>query len=334
MIWIAHTAVGKDALASDIGVLDEIEGVTLALKELGLPYQTISPEPSLLDFLSRLVKEKDHSVIFNLVESFRGNPWGESWIASFYEAFDLAYTGAPPETLALCLDKRRARAVLQHCGFPVAPGLPVNHLDFSQKGIEFPAILKPACRDASEGLSPECVVQDLDALKQRAEQMFREGFFPLLLEKYIDGREFAVTVIQRDEWMVVSVFEVDFSGLPADHPKILCFDAKWGYDTTAYHGTLTNPLQGDEEIKQRLSEIALAVVQEMGLRDYGRVDFRYSEDGQPFVIDVNPNPDISHEGGFYRALASAGITFVEFVKQLIANAEKRRDEPTKIIGCG
>jgi D-alanine-D-alanine ligase len=334
MIWIAHTAVQKDSLASDIGVLDEVEGVTLALKELGLPHATISPEPSLLEFLSRLAKERDHSVIFNLVESFRGNPWGESWIASFYEALNLAYTGSPPETLALCLDKRRARAVLQHRGFPVAPGQSINELDFSLGGIEFPVIIKPACRDASEGLSPACVVQDRVALKQRAEQMFREGFHPLLLEKFIEGREFAVTVFQQDEWRVVSVFEVDFSGLPEDHPKILCFDAKWGYDTPAYHGTLTNPLQGDEEIKQRLSGIALAVAQELGLRDYGRVDFRCSTDGQPFIIDVNPNPDISHEGGFYRALASAGITFVEFVKQLVINAEKRRNEPAKVVEGG
>ncbi len=334
MIWIAHTALQKDSLASDIGVLDEIEGVTLALKELGMPHETISPEPSLLDFLSRITQNKDHSVIFNLVESYRGNPWGESWIASFYEAFNLAYTGSPPETLALCLDKRRARAVLQHRGFSVAPGLAVNDLDFSAHGIEFPAILKPACRDASEGLSPACVVRDLRALKERAEQMFRDGFHPLLLEKYIEGREFAVTVFQRNEWRVVSVFEVDFNGLPEDHPKILCFDAKWGYDTLAYHGTLTNPLQGDEEIRQRLSEIALAAVRELGVRDYGRVDFRYSRDGQPFIIDVNPNPDISHEGGFYRALASAGITFVEFVQQLILNAEKRRNESTKIVEGG
>jgi D-alanine-D-alanine ligase len=325
MIWIAHTAVKEDSLASDAGVMDEVEAVQLALSELGLPCQTVAPEPSLLDFLGKITSAEDN-LVFNLVESFRDSPWGETWIASFYEAFRLPYTGSPPTALGLCLDKRRARSVLQGIGLPVAPGISIDGQMPNLDAVSFPAILKPACRDASEGLSPDCVIENPQALARKVEELHHRGFSPLLLEKYIKGREFSLTLLQRPQWQVVSVFEVDFKGLPEGQPHILCYEAKWAYESVEYEGTLTNPLPGEPELKARLNQIAIQAVQELGLRDYVRIDMRYSDEGQAFIIDVNPNPDISLAGGFFRALASANIQFKDFVRQIIQNARERTHE--------
>lgn len=323
MIWIAHTAIGPDSSDSDAGVLEEVEAVKKALEELGHPYTIITPEPSLLDFLSQISQNPKDDLVFNLVEGYRGTPWGESWIASFYEAFQIAYTGSPPTGLGLCLDKRRARAVLQQAGLPVAPGLALtNGLPKIEFG--FPVILKPACRDASEGLTPNCVVNDTRALKKKIKEMRAAGFSPLLIEKYIPGREFSITLAEWPEWKPISIFEIDFSGLPPEAPHILCFDAKWHTETEVYIGTTTNPMKEDVAIRDAISALALRAVEELGLHDYVRIDLRYSTEGQMYILDINPNPDISLDGGFFRAMAAANVQFVDFVQQILENAKARR----------
>lgn len=306
-------------------MLQEIDCLQEALDSLGYKHDTISPEPSLPDFLKRIVKNSKVDAVFNLVEGYRGNSWGEPWIASFYEAFSVPYTGSPPATLSLCLDKRRTRAVLHHAGYPVPPAVVIQdlNLDGNLDSIEYPVILKPACRDASEGLTAACVVNGFDQLNAQAERLATEGLLPLLAEKFIEGREFSTALIQRQDWEVVAVFEVDFSGLPPDHPAVLCFEAKWKTDSVAYQGTTTNPLDDDPEIEACLKELGINVAREVGLRDYARIDFRTAPDGQHYIIDVNPNPDISSSSGFFRALASAQIEFPAFVQQMIENAQRR-----------
>ncbi|RJP76425.1 MAG: ATP-grasp domain-containing protein [Candidatus Zixiibacteriota bacterium] len=323
MIWIAHTAVGPDSLSSDAGVADEVEAVSLALEELGLPYAAVTPEPSLLDFIHRITGNGRDDLVFHLVESYQGLPWGESWLAGLYEALRLPYTGSPPSTLSLCLDKRRARAVLKDARLPVPTGLPLGGSVEDLGPFPFPAILKPACRDASEGLTPANVVRNLDELRERHGQLVHDGFAPLLLEQFIVGREFSLAMVQRPDWQVVAAFEVSFSGLPPGQPHMLCYESKWAYESVAYEGTTTNPMKGDPEIRALLSDLAVRAATELGLRDYARIDFRWSREGQPCIIDINPNPDISLSGGFHRALDSAGIGFTDFVRQIIHNARHR-----------
>jgi D-alanine-D-alanine ligase len=326
MIWIAHTAVNPDSPASEAGVLDEVHAVREALEQLGYSYTVIAPEYDLPEFLAKISSFPD-SLVFHLVESYHGDSMGESWLAGLYEALRIPYTGSPPIALSLCLDKRRARAILKLAGFPVTPGLSIDGRPLKVDGFTFPAIVKPACRDASEGLDASCVVWDLDSLERKVEELAAAGFMPLLLEKFIEGREFSLTLLENeDDWDAVAFFEVDFSGLDHHQPHMLCYDAKWAHETQAYEGTNTNPMSGDAEIKAKLCRLAVGAVKELGLRDYVRIDFRYSKTGKPYIIDVNPNPDISHSGGFYRALASAGIEFKEFVQQILNNAKRRGHE--------
>jgi D-alanine-D-alanine ligase len=327
MIWIAHTAVDANTPISDAGVLDEVDGVVQSLTELGYPHATLTPEPSLLSFIQQITQNGRDDVVFNLVESYHGSPWGEAWIASFYEAFRVTYSGSPPATLSLCLDKRRTRAILAAAGFPVAPGLAVKDSRPNLNGLDFPLIIKPACRDASEGMSASCVVHDEEALHRKIESMIQEGYWPVLLEKFIAGREFSIALLERDGiWEVISIFEVDFSGLPSYLPHILCFDAKWFEETEAYEGTVTQPMTGDPELYEKLCDLAVRTVQEMAIRDYARIDMRSSHEGQPYVIDVNPNPDISLSGGFFRAIAAGNITYTQFVQQVVENTLRRRYE--------
>jgi D-alanine-D-alanine ligase len=324
MIWIAHTAVNENSPASEAGVLDEVLAVKESLEQLGYPHDLATPEPSLPEFLTK-IGSPGTDLVFHLVESYRGNPMGESWIAGLYETLGVPYTGSPPMGLSLCLDKRRARAILKLAGYPVAPAISIDGRPLKLDGFVFPAIIKPSCRDASEGLDASCVVYDPAGLQRKIEEMAAAGFMPLLLEKFIEGREFSLTLLQKgDDWDVVAAFEVDFSGLDLDQPHMLCYDAKWQHDTQAYEGTNTNPMEGDNQIREKLKKIGAGAVKELGLRDYVRIDFRYSKEGRPYIIDVNPNPDISHSGGFYRALASAGIQFKGFVQQVIDNAMSRK----------
>ena len=109
-------------------------------------------------------------------------------------------------------------------------------------------------------------------------------------------------------------------------PHILCFDAKWYEETEAYAGTVTQPMTEDAELYARISDLAIRTVQELNIRDYARIDMRHSREGQPYIIDANPNPDISLSGGFFRAIAAGNITYTQFVQQVVENTLRRRYE--------
>jgi D-alanine-D-alanine ligase len=78
-------------------------------------------------------------------------------------------------------------------------------------------------------------------------------------------------------------------------------------------------------MKKRVEYIALRVFELFGCRDYARVDLRVDRDGKIYVLEVNPNPDISPQSGMNRALKVQGVTYGEFVGNLLERALKRKN---------
>jgi D-alanine-D-alanine ligase len=315
------TATGERL--SEESVAEMAKQAQEAVNALGIGATLIPLQRSLLNFLGR-VKEINPDALINLCEGYYGRPQWESNVAGIFELLGLSFTGNAAKTLAICQDKFKAKAVLRAAGLPTAPA---QLLLTGEEPLElrFPLIVKPNSEDASLGIYPDSVVRDEESLRRQVRRCLDNYKQPVLVEAFIDGREFNVSVMENGQVKPLPVSEIDFSAMPKDMPRILGYDAKWFEDHPLYQKTPPIcPAPIDDELRSRLQGLAAAAFRTMGCRDYARIDFRLDAKVRPFILEVNPNPDISTNAGYARALKAAGIDYAAFWNAMIDNAMKRR----------
>jgi len=315
------TATGERL--SEESVAEMAQQAHEAVRSVGIGATLIPLQRSLLNFLGR-VKDLAPDALINLCEGYYGRPQWESNVAGIFELLGLAFTGNAAKTLALCQDKFKAKAVLRAAGLPTAPAQ-LLHDGTEPVELRFPLIVKPNAEDASLGIYPDSVVRDEESLRRQVRRCLDNYKQPVLVEAFIDGREFNVSVMENGAVVPLPVSEIDFSAMPKDMPRILGYEAKWFEDNPLYQKTPpVCPAPIDEELRGRLQGLAAAAFRTMGCRDYARVDFRMDGKGRPYILEVNPNPDISTNAGYARALKAAGIEYAAFWGAMVGNALARR----------
>jgi D-alanine-D-alanine ligase len=298
---------GRGFAATGLGVTEDVFGAVNAIREL-------KPD-----------------VVFNLCESIGGDNRFEPLLPLLLEREGIAYTGSSSLSLALALHKHKAKEILRARGVPTPDAVYLTTPDVSAVTLPFPLIVKPAREDASVGICSESVVHDRAALKQRVTYILSHYRQPALVEQYIDGREIYVSLLGRpnDVPEVFPFYEIDFSEMPADRPRIVSFEGKWVEDSDEYRGTKPVRCQGlSPEVAARITAAAVAAWSALELRDYGRMDIRLAADengGIPYVIDVNPNCDLSDiAGGFSKAAKAGGWSYHDVILRLVELAMLRR----------
>lgn len=308
--------------ASEESVEQTAKEVLTAVTELGYATFVIPLQKSFMHFSQR-VKTLNADVLINLCEAFLGRPQLEANVAAALELLGVPFTGNDSRTLALCLNKFKTKAVLKSFGLPTPAAVMVDSPEV-KIDLPFPLIVKPNTEDASLGIDSDSVVRDADGFQKqvrRIQDVFGE---PALVEAYIEGREFNVAVMDVDKPEALPVSEIDFTGMPEGQPNIVSYAAKWLPDDIHFQKTAPCcPAEIDDALRTRLQEIAVKAFLACSCRDYARVDFRVDEKGRPFILEVNPNPDISLNAGYARALGAAGIEYKTFWKQLIDKAMAR-----------
>lgn len=313
---------------SEYGVLDEVKSVERALAPLEHNTRIV---PVALD-INKLITELNENrpdIIFNLCESVDGDPTQEMNIAGLFELMKIPYTGSRAFTLGLALNKPLVKSILNQNGIPTAKHF-VTALskDIHLNGHKFPMIVKPSREDASIGITNESVVTNEADLKRRIEYVLDEYKQPALVEEFIDGREINVSVVGNDELITFPISEIDFTGLPADYPKIISYNSKWMYKTVEFANTkAVCPAQNlTKKEETTILETAKKVYRLLGAADYARVDMRF-KDGVPYVLELNPNPDIAsdvpEDTGFTRSAKAHGWEYSYLIQQVIGFALKR-----------
>ncbi len=266
-------------------------------------------------------------VVFNLCESIDGASSLEPLLPLLLEREGLAYTGSSPLTLGLALHKHKAKEVLRGAGVPTPEAAVLTTPDVSQVALPFPLIVKPVREDASVGITSDSVVHDRAALERQVTGILARYHQPVLVERYIEGREIYVSMLDRvdGEVEILPLYEIDFSEMPAGRPRIVSFDGKWVETSPEFNGTRPVPCTGlSAPALARIAQVARTAFAAMELRDYARLDVRLSSDGTPYVIDVNPNCDLSARAGFARAAGAAGLDYDGVVRRIVSLALPRR----------
>jgi D-alanine-D-alanine ligase len=312
--------VGPNAVdLSEIGVMEEMEDIKVALTDVGFKPTVMNVNGNIFRLIDYLREERP-DLIFNLVECVENESLQEMNVAGIYELLKIPYTGAPAFTLGTLLHKARVKEILTYHGIKT-PRFQMFDLK-DRIGINghppFPLIVKPSREDASVGIDDDSVVYTLNDLKKRIRYIIQEFEQPALVEEFIKGRELNVAILGNKPPVVLPISEIDFSGLTDGMHHIVSYAAKWMHGTVEYEGTKgICPAPLPVAVEAKIKDIALRCYTILGCRDYARVDLRLTKEGVPYVLEVNPNPDISPDAGMPRAARAAGIPYPELVGEIL-----------------
>ncbi len=318
------SGVGSEA---DASVLDQVAAVEAALAELGITARRQGVR--VLRDVEAALCAAPETHVFNLVESLAGPVQDVAFVPTLCRAHDKAVTGNDAACQIIGLDKALAKAVLTVAGIATPAGVVVRPGELGKALPALPVIVKPLLTDASEGIEADAIVtaaDGLDAVWARVRRIHATFTQPALVEPYIDGRELNVSVLEQDGApYVLPLAEIEFIGYGADRPRIVDYAAKWRPDSYAYHHTPRRiPADLPPAIAERVRAAARGAWEAVGAAGYARVDFRLDADLNPYVLEINPNPDISPDAGFAAAVAADGLSYANFVHLAIAAATRRQ----------
>jgi D-alanine-D-alanine ligase len=304
---------------------EDLDAVQQALRSLRYEPVIVEYAGDPKAFLEALMTG-DFGIVFNLCEGLSRQAAGEHLPAAAVELLGIPITGARSLTLGLCVQKDRTNALLHGHGVAV-PEWTVALASGAESDWErFPAIVKPVGEDASEGIHSHSVVRDRNELAAVLRQGSR-SWDRMLVQRFIAGREFNLAIVAGE---VLPHAEIDFSGLPDELPPIVTHAAKWTPDSPEYRGTAARcPAAIPDVFAGRLTALAERVWRLVDGRGYGRVDVRVDTSGVPFVIDVNPNPDLSPGAGLARQAAAAGWRYEQLIDRILADAVASVDPPAR-----
>jgi len=273
------------------------------------------------------IRAEKPDVIFNLCDTgFRDDYNLEPHVAAMFDILDVPYTGNNYFTLALCQNKARAKDILTFNNI-LTPKFQVftsaeRKLD---PELKFPMIVKPIREDGSVGIRERSVVSNEEQLKEEVDHIVNLHKQEALVEEFIDGREFTVSLIGNRRPIVLPVAEIDFSGMPEHLPKIVSYRAKWIKQSLAYkHSPIICPANIDEKMAKIIEEASRKCYKIFGCRGYARIDFRYDEKVKKlYVLEINPNPDISEDFETAKAAIAANMTYADLILKIIGFALER-----------
>ena len=279
------------------------------------------------------LRAADPAIVFNLAESFDGKSALESNVAALLNLIGLRYTGSSPAGLLMAGDKSLTKQVLGFQDILTPQFATVFRGALDHVGdLSFPLIVKPPQEDASLGITSKSVVRDIKELFGTMDSLQREFQSPVMVEEFIEGREYYVGVLGNVNPQALPVIELDFSAFPSDRPKVASYEAKWGEGGTGgsaetgaeFAGTKSIfPSDLPAELVQRIQAVAVDAFGALRLRDYGRVDLRVTPDERIYVIEVNPNCYLERSGEFARAASAAGIDHPSLVARILELAQAR-----------
>ena len=261
-------------------------------------------------------------IVFNWCEGLPGLAHSEWLVAKRLEMLGFTFTGADSETLALSQDKFRVKLLLDQAGIPT-PAWRIFHYPDPADWKLFPAIVKPMLEHCSVGITTDSVVLNPVQVKDRIAFILDSYKQPALVEDFIDGREFHVSVWGNESLTVLPAAEMDFSFFSDVRKRLCTYDSKFIPGSEHYEKVetlLPAPLT-DEELKI-LNEVCQNSYRAIGCRDYARMDIRL-RNGTFYVLDVNPNADISSDASMACAAAAVGVSYGQMGSLIVRMAAGR-----------
>jgi D-alanine-D-alanine ligase len=290
--------------------------ISKALTSQGYQVKKIGNVNRLIENIDKL----DVDIVFNISEGLFGRN-RESQVPILLEMAGIPFVGADGLSLAISLDKIMAKKIFLAEGIPtprffeVKPGDSIDSLDH----MKFPMFVKPRFEGSSKGLSQASRVGNKEELRKQVEYITSTYKQPALIEEFIRGEEFTVAVLGNGEPEALPVVQIKIGG------KLNLKDEFYTFghikdDSVEY----VCPAPISEGLKKTLTDLAIKTYGAIECRDFGRVDFRVDEKGNPYVLEINPLPSLSSEDVFMAIAKCLNISYEQMLCRILEKAIKRQ----------
>jgi D-alanine-D-alanine ligase len=299
--------------------------VARTLRKLGHRVSVLGVHGDVKRLVAGLARRKP-DLVFNLMEMFGDNVFGDIPVTGLLDLLGVDYTGSGPGELYLSQDKGLTKKLLAFEDI-LYPRFAVFSRDtaFETGGnLRMPLFVKPLRSDASLGIGGKSLVHDWTALMDRVSAIRKELDDAALAEEFIDGREFYVGVIGNSQPKALPPVEIDFTGFPEGVPKVMDSKAKWDERSKEYKGTRSVLAQLPDELRARLQKVAVDAYRALRVRDYGRVDIRLTDTGDIYVLEVNASCYLDRNSEFAMAAGAAGMDYPRLIERIVDLAIARR----------
>lgn len=298
---------------------DTILGIERGVRAAGHEPIRVGSAHRLVEALARGDR---YDLVFNIAEGLRGAA-RESQVPAILDVYGIPYTFSDPLVLAVALHKGLAKHVVRAAGVNTADFHVVEaEPDLERVSLEYPLFVKPIAEGTSKGVTPASLVRDPGQLRASARSLLQRFRQPVLVERYLPGRELTVGIVGTgDRAEVLGSMEIVL--LEGAEPGLYSYENKqrWEGKVTYRMGDARR----DDEVR-KAEAVALAAWRALGCRDAGRVDVRSDERGEPAFIEVNPlaglNPEISDLSILIREL---GMAYEELIRRILESALARAE---------
>ena len=288
------------------------------LREIGHDVRVLGTHDDLAGIRLTSAEFKPH-IVFNLMEAFAGVTTFDQNVVSYLELLRLAYTGCNPRGLILARDKALSKKLLAYHRLPVPEFTVVRRgrRPVLSKRLRFPLIVKSLFFEASAGISQASVVENPEQLQRRVAFIHEHLGTAAIVEQFIDGRELYVGVIGNERLEVMPVWEMSFAAMPENRWKIATERVKWSTQYQKRHGIMTDAATLEPEAAHRIQRIARRAYAALDLNGYARIDIRLDEQGNPFVLEANPNPNLAYGEDFAESAEVSGLPYEKLLDRIL-----------------
>lgn len=261
-------------------------------------------------------------LVFNWCEGYEGLPWSDAMIAEELEARKFVFTGSGSQAIEVSQNKWRVKNILCEAGIPTPEGGLLN-VNNAREWSQFPAIVKPVAQHGSFGITRKSVVKNTDELRRQVRWIRKKFGEDALVEPFIDGREFQVTVWGNGKLQALPPVELDFSSYKNSLDRFYTYEAKFIPCSAAFDAIKwIYPSPDDSRLRAEIEATAKAAFRTLACRDYARIDIRLSN-GTPLVLDVNPNPDLEPSSIMPMSAEAAGLDYHTMAVKILEFAAAR-----------
>ena len=313
---------------------ETIKGIAKALRKLGHKVFLVEANENAYLKFKKLKSKID--LVFNLAEGIWGSD-REAQIPAMLEMLKIPYVGSKPLTQAICLNKAKTKEILLFHNIPTAKfQLFKTGREKLKNYLKFPLIVKPNCEGSSKGIFQNSFVKNESELKNKVKEIIKNLKQPALIEEFLGGREFTVSLIGNNPVEILPPVEIDFLALPKNFIPMDSYETKWILDNPESKiKTIICPTKISKNLWQRIKEICLKTKEVLEILDWCRIDLRLNKNGVPDVLEVNQTPGIipdpKENGRFPLAARAAGYTFEEMLNKIIKSACKRYNIPYRRV---
>ncbi|MFW9999291.1 MAG: methyltransferase domain-containing protein [Candidatus Hodarchaeota archaeon] len=266
--------------------------------------------------------------VFNLCdEGYYNDARKELHIPALLDILKIPYSGSGPQCLAFCYDKSLVRGIAKELEIPVPEAILIKP---GEKIIDlplyFPAIVKPNFGDSSFGITQRSVVKNGEELLNAISEI-RERFGydkPVLVEQFLTGKDLTVGIIGNppNDFIILPIIEEDYSNLPPELPKICGYEAKW-LPESPYWNLKSIPADLPQETSEIIEHCSVKLFERLECQDYARFDWRLDAQGNPKLLEVNPNPGWCWDGHLAKMCNFANISYKDMLDKILEVVMKR-----------